>query len=258
MPAIMVGGRKCVFCGAQKATREDVFEREINKILGISAPVAMTKGQQAIPVRPEGTTLDVVVRATCKDCNNIWLNGIWGRFRDLMKPAMRNESPVALSIQGQMDVSMWAVKTALLLEMATRAIRGNSWLPVNHFGYLRREEHPPPGTEVRLFRVDAENKVAAWHQAGVLGQDKDRPVAYIATFTIGYLGLQVLGRKFVENSAGDIIFDSSPIEPPNSFRDILQQILPVTSSRIIWPPRLAVRVEELPLIASWASEYMQN
>jgi hypothetical protein len=169
-------GRKCFFCGVQKATREDVFEREINKILGLASEVTMTIGPQEVPMRPPNPALDVVVRATCKDCNNVWLNGIWGRFRDILRPAMRNESPVSLSIQGQMDVSMWAVKTALLLEMATRAIRGDSRLPMNHFTYLRREGHPPPGTEVWLFRVDAENRVAAWHQAGVLGEERDRPL----------------------------------------------------------------------------------
>lgn len=242
--------RKCVFCGARAATREDVFEREINKVLGITGPITTAMGAPAAPVRPPHSTLDMVVRATCATCNNIWLNGIWGKFRDLMTPAMLNTSPVVLSAQGQMDVSMWAVKTALLLELATRTTRGEAFLPMNHFTYLRKHQHPPPGTEIWLFRAQVANAMPAWHQAGVL-LGGNSPMGYIATFTVGYLGLQVLGRKIVETGDQRIIFYGNPIEPPADLDGALQKILPVGSLSVAWPPALTTKASDLPDVARW-------
>jgi hypothetical protein len=242
--------RKCVFCGAQETTREHVFEQEISTVLGITGPITLARGAPYTAVRPPSATLDVVVRATCRPCNNIWLNGIWGRFRDVMTPAMLNTSSVTLSVQGQLDVSMWAVKTALLLEMATRAMRGDAFLPLNHFTYLRDQGHPPPGTEVWLFRAHVANAMPAWHQAGVLRGGRS-PMAYIATFTVGYLGLQVLGRKIVETGDGRIIFYGHPVEPPAALNGTLQQILPVESFSVTWPPALTIKASDLPIVARW-------
>jgi hypothetical protein len=242
--------RKCVFCGAKETTREHVFEQEINTVLGVTGPVTMAKGAPYTAVRPPSATLDVVVRATCKPCNNKWLNGIWGRFRDLMAPAMLNTSSVTLSAQGQLDVSMWAVKTALLLEMAAKAMRGDAFLPMNHFTYLRDQGQPPPGTEVWLFRVQVANAMPAWHQAGVL-RGGESSMGYIATFTVGYLGLQVLGRKIVEAGDGRIIFYGDPIEPPADLDGALQQIRPIERFYTAWPPALTIKASDLPVVARW-------
>jgi len=89
-----------------------------------------------------------------------------------------------------------------------------------------------------------QNTVAAWHKIGVLERKGHRPVAYIATFTVGYLGVQVLGRKIVETSKGGIIFNPGPIEPPAAFDGALQQILPVTGSGVTWPPPLIMRLPD--------------
>ena len=69
-----------------------------------------------------------------------------------------------------------------------------------------------------LFRVDAEGKIPAFHQADVLRAQNGRPHAYLSTFTVGYLGLQVLGRRIVETRGGGIILDQVAITPPVTFR----------------------------------------
>jgi hypothetical protein len=165
-------------------------------------------------------------------------------------PAILNQGPVSLSAQGQMDVSMWAVKTALLLELATKRLRAHSWMPMNHFPYLREENHPPPGTQVWLFRMNSENKIPAWHRTGVV-REGTNPVGYMVTFTLGYLGVQVIGRKFLKTRTGSVIFNQNPLKLPPAFDGVLQQILPVSGRGIVWPPPLFVAISQLGYIDQW-------
>lgn len=249
----MGGQRVCVFCGGGKLTIEDAFPKWIPRRLGVTGPATTSKAGTPLW---HGKVLKVLIRAVCEDCNNGWMSRLENDVSRLIGDSMRNApAPFALTDPQRETVGAWAVKTALMLELALATLRGSGLAPVSHFKWLydhRSQPSPPPGCRVWLFGVDAKSRLAGSANAGVLESPRDDvPKAYLATFTAGYLGFQVFGPDAPANDSSGQSVDAPAIDPPATLHRVMQLVWPVASATTTWPPSQHINFEDLDLIAGW-------
>lgn len=161
-------------------------------------------------------------------------------------------NPLVIEKSSQATIATWAVKTALLLNIRLHGDSEFGRIASDNLRWLydyRDEDTPPPGCKVWIAGVDAQNIQAAWSQAATLFADPKKPQAYFATFAIGYLVLQVLGRSTVEADR-DQADPVSAVTPHGLVGRNLIHVWPATST-ISWPPPNFFRREALQWLASW-------
>jgi hypothetical protein len=144
--SLMGGQRVCGFCGGGKLTIEDPFPKWISRRLGVTGPATTSKAGTPLW---HGKVLKVLIRAVCEDCNNGWMSRLENDVSRVIGDSMRNApAPFALTDPQRETVRAWAVKTALMLELALATLRGSGLAPVSHFKWLydhRSQPSPPVG-----------------------------------------------------------------------------------------------------------------
>ena len=248
--------RRCVFCGAADLTLEHALPSWIPKRLGLTGPVTVRQGGAPVAQRQ---VLEVKIRAVCGSCNKGWMADLEGRVSQLIGNSMRDgPTRFGLGPADQKVVATWAVKTALMLELATAYLRGPSLAPKSHFQWLVERHQPPPGSRVWIFGVEAQGRVAMWAKAGTLEPvDAKTPYAYLATFTTGYIGFQVFGPDILVPKETVVVAETPALEPPADLRTVLRRLWPSTVESFGWPPSHVVNLDGLDVIAGWPSLFME-
>ena len=196
--------RTCIFCGRGSVSAEHVWPRWLAGSAGVfpgegTLQVRRGRGGAGETFHQDWITksLRQTVREVCAPCNNGWLSELESRAQSSLAPLLRGECP-PLKREDQGVVSLWAVKTALVVERTysneNRAISGLE------AAVLFRDRCPPHGVWVYLARMDEGHGV--WHRSWRLprlvppGFDGDRVTNdYAATFSLGRLVLQVIGIR---------------------------------------------------------------
>lgn len=220
--------RSCLFCGGMPVTREHVIPRWTYAELGVFGPITKFVAEREIRQTPK-PTLDIVVRAVCAACNGGWLSDLEVKTRAVLGPAMTGAETL-IPASAQETIATWAVKTALLMEVAEASIRGKAYAPPSQFVALHRERRPPPDTHVWLGAVDAKGHDIAWSKAVAIGNGP-KPDGYMATVAIGYVVLHVVGWDLPAARVGPI---DEPVVP-GRFVPMLDQLWPPTSIDVAWP-----------------------
>jgi hypothetical protein len=162
---------------------------------------------------------EVVLKdALCRSCNSGWLSDQMERkVSKWLKPWLRdvNRPQVVFDEHQRTVLAAWAVKTALLLELALADVCGTGFAPERHFRWLyqhRASVEPPPHCSVWMFGVNTGHPDGgllwtqlAWTKASAIEVAESRrilipgepetlavPRGYLATFTAGFVGFQVL------------------------------------------------------------------
>jgi hypothetical protein len=141
--------------------------------------------------RPRARTLDIVVKAVCKSCNEGWMEKGQGPVRTLV-----DGSTEALSAIDQELVAHWAVKTGMTLDK-----NGTPWVSSVHQRSFYENQVPPLGWMVHLGKnpsrvVSSEARVRA-ASLGLSAIDKrtlKRHFFYQAHLGLGDLALLVVGH----------------------------------------------------------------
>ncbi len=253
----------CVFCGSPgPLSEEDVVPRWLPKLLGRTGrPAIMTTealGTRATVVRRQ-QRMKLTLHAVCRRCNNTWMSVLENRFKGLCGEAILGRTPMVLTPSEQRVVATWAVKTALLMELAYRFLGEHAYAPPTNlaFLYARRGRKPPPGDDTRVWigAVGAGWR-DVWHQASAFlpandeAEPSDRTGWYLATVAVGHLVLHVFGRDihpYVSNPAS-----AARITPvwdlPEVWSQHLLPIWPVTVDYVSWPPPLVIPEADLLIL----------
>lgn len=221
-------GRSCLFCGSRPVTREHVLPTWVYEALQVYGPITHTHG--ARPVRITNV-FDLVLRAVCATCNNGWLSDLEGRAKDTLTPAITGQ-PATWDSKQQELAALWAIKTAILLELSARHIRGTGFAPAEHFTHLFTTRTPPPWSMCWTAGVDAKGRDIMWERVTALSLDGTTPQGYFATVAVGYLVLHVFG--WVQR-AGSAARPMRPVIPPD-LRPALAQVWPIVTPTMRWPP----------------------
>lgn len=247
---------RCVFCGVVgrdtpegALTKEHAYPDWIRKKIKPIGPVHWRLDD--VPI-PSFDTFDVEIDAVCQACNTRWLSdNLETKISKRIGGALTNAKYQLEFDRPQRSLlAAWAVKTALMVELALRAqvpTRDHALAPKFAFDWLyvhRELPTPPPGTQVWMFGVNIGGgfglKRLAWAKGGTLeplSETDQVPPAYFHTFTAGSLGFQVFGSDL------DGAFVSRRDDPPRlpllpGLGDVLQQVWPAPKKPPFrWPPK---------------------
>src|SRR5579862_8312645 len=119
-------------------TFEDAYPLWIFKGLDTSS-VEWALGNIPLPGR---TLVDIKVPALCRSCNSNWLSEEYEKkLAKWVKPSILDSTRELLFDPSQRRVvATWAIKTALMLELAMADLRGAGFAPASHFQYIREND----------------------------------------------------------------------------------------------------------------------
>ena len=216
----------CVFCRRYgPLTREDAVPTWLMKILspaGLSWGVTGAQLQGNLRQVPTGFRLKVPV--LCADCNNNWLAPIEAHAKPKLMAWMAGiHSP--LTVEDQMLLSLWTVKTAMTVQLAQS--RTQRVIPMDQYPALHQERtQPPPG-----FYVWIQAQPPEWNGVNVYA---NRPVltnlglAYEIRLEFRHLHLRVVGTHSADQ---DQI--AKTVSQLQGFDRTMHQIWPAVSRLVI-------------------------
>ncbi|HUC26538.1 MAG TPA: hypothetical protein VMA73_27870 [Streptosporangiaceae bacterium] len=185
--------------------------------------------------------------------------------------AVRAES-ATIDLAGQQLLAVWAIKTAYLVELASRQqysgkrpVEGYEpssaemgWL-LNQLERHRDEPKPPPRSFVWLAgwdckKPDGENQASMLHyapsRAPVRTPDGGEVAGHFTTLAIGFAAFQVFTVDYVQAGAREAEMWNT--HPPPSLAEAIRLIWPhrLRAGDIVWPP-LAFPNDQFDRLASW-------
>jgi hypothetical protein len=176
----------CSFCGGPDASEEHVFPKWVSRELTRLAPLHMTTDYGIRQVRSLELTAPV-----CAHCNNRWLSVLESDVQPILAPMMRGEDRTLSAVEQRL-LGTWAVKTAMMLDLASPT----PVIPVGFFQQFRQVREALPRNAVWLGAYLGHKK-AIWaeHRALHLGIPKgESPNGFVTTFTVFRVLFQVVGH----------------------------------------------------------------
>lgn len=184
-----------------------------------------------------GSKINHTIRRTCEPCNTGWMSDLENVTKVIVGPMVRGEHPVRLGLADQRLVALWAIKMALMLELASP---GPLAIPASIYRWVYSKRVPPPETRIWLGAKTVLDDVppdATGAAIDLLYSDSGPTVfhlsqgdieAYASTFAASFFVCQVLGllppdedRRVEFGTVGD-----GPFVP----------IWPATERLLSWPP----------------------
>jgi hypothetical protein len=243
----------CVLCGSNgPMTDEHSLQKWARKLLGMEGEANIVRGGRVVAHQRR---LNVVApQALCYGCNVEWLGPVEDQFKALMGRAITGQGPVPLDADEQDFVALWAVKSALLLELAMRFTSPGHFCPIPSSALLWLGLHktPPPRATVWL---GATGPHPGEHPRG--NYFSNQPVAPADSQLEGNLITFVYGDLLVKTFVVDV--PDGPLPPGIDAPDtrVLIQIRPKRRRRVSWPPEFWVPYDGLddPEFMQWPLPY---
>ena len=231
---------RCVFCGWEGTlTKEHAWPDWIRDVLPAGHVKGHSQQHRVAATTGEVTAITPVlhekaanrkVQVVCqRECNGGWMSDLENTAKPLLVPIILGEAP-HLSEQDQTTISLWAAKTAMMLQlMHPMAIRG---IPAAHYQYVYEHREAPSPMRVWLSAASSHFYRTAHYTRGYRlpgavppwlqppPGEPTPPNAYTSVMVIGRLVISLLGWTILD---GD--FSVAPEDPWAPAR------------RCIWPPR---------------------
>jgi hypothetical protein len=138
------------------------------------------------------TTLEAISRDVCAGCNNGWMHDLEESVRPVLTLPLNGWGPLPLPEHVQRTLSLWAVKTYLLLERSIGYLRGEVAFEITHdpernpFYAMYQRREPPPGFQVWMGAVSAVgSELISFISTQWVGDPPERPVGMTGIFTLG-------------------------------------------------------------------------
>ena len=217
----------CLFCDNPANSREHVWPDWFLKTLAVRKPVRS--------VLPSGRvfelTGDWTIRCVCRVCNNGWMSQLKAKVKPVLA-LLSADISIPLSETEQTDLSVWALKTAMVVE-GVKPRQMSRFFGSAARRAVREHYKIGAGTHVWLGRYLAFGLFAAASQIQYgFPPLEEEGWANITTLVIGHLALQVLALDFP--TANDTRTFNIPLRT-GPWSETLFAIAPV-SRRAIWPP----------------------
>lgn len=244
----------CIFCGQSGASEEHVIPKMISRQLLKLSPLTADHGAPMPPSTPgrnirTSRLIQVVVKAPCEPCNNVWFNRLQRPVEDVFKTGL-HDVPFTLDDAAQtVSLATWAYKTALLISLCQ--IERANWpsFITDRARDLYRRGRPPVGARVWLGRFDFRT---AWPEL------VSRSEVSELVFRTG--GSDYVGRQVVFTT-GFLMFVVAlwAVHPPKTFEfdaarppaTAIMSLWPASNSQIRWPPVDSVTYDQLNRLGNW-------
>jgi hypothetical protein len=230
--------RSCIFCQRQADSKEHLFpqwlDREFPQPAGTLLPVTHRVGDR-VSQRPNTRIAHMEVRCVCKACNSGWMSTIEARLKPFLLQMIKGER-VSLTMNDQLDVSLWATLKAMVAEMAGEY---EAVTTQEERDLVMSQLRAPANVRVFLATLDEGNHYVLL-RVYVLGQrtaaTTELESAYATTFVLGHLVLQVVGSP-TSQTAG--LAEEGIVRP--SWQTITPPVIPSAT----WPLATVLRTDQL-------------
>lgn len=218
---------KCLFCRNPATSKEHMWPQWVLERVNTREPIRRQIGQLA----PKWTdNPEVKIKSVCHDCNNGWMSGLEQKSIPLVG-ALLGDIQLNLDASQQAQISLWAAKTAMILD----SVRGH----VRFYSPSECEELKigkiPASTAVWLGRYLGSSLHGDGATFSILSDGRKIGEGCVNTILIGHLILQVLTTHVSRDDHTHML---------TIHRDILQkwsglliQVRPIAAKAAQWPPR---------------------
>lgn len=223
--------RRCAFCGGRRLSGEHVFPKWMQDVLKEPGKLTYSRINEATGrVQTwDDMAFKTKVDHVCHSCNHGWMSDLEGESKPILTPMLLGQ-PADLQPAAQEVVATWSIKTALVAQY----LHGRDLLAVPSTLYERfyAEPEPLPHHHIWIGRFVGRSYATHYHHRALrleLPGEVVRPDehnAYLTTFGVGQLVIQVLGHFLDEDVAiiGQTLMATG-----------VQQVWPVQRP-LLWPP----------------------
>jgi hypothetical protein len=244
--------------GPGPLTDEDVISKTVRKHIPVLGQIQQMFGGVARG-RPLNVMRMVLADAVCGPCNNVWMSQLENDLTDNLGPQFTSTRAVRLDPSQQERTATWAIKTALLIETFTNIAgdgESGAYVPTDNLRWLAAHRSPPPGCSAWLAAIDIGTKFPSWSQAGSVFDSRGKPKEFVATFTFGHLGFQVISGDIDNPRLSGAAKKPLADETPDDVRAVSVNIWPGTGDDAVWPPGVPLTMNNLQAWAAWPSRFL--
>ena len=222
----------CLFCENPACSREHLWPKWI-LARGKYGPMRHQLGKnEAVFIRPEMT-----VKTVCGRCNNGWMSSLESECIPVIGSMLQGLT-VPLSDEEQNLVSLWAIKTAMMMDSIKGRDAEKRFYSHDECERLRTDCTIPPETRVWLGYYEAEGLGGFGTDFTIVSPELQmQRVGWgmANTIVVGHLAVQVVT---IHRHPDHVHRDVTDVQPkPMDWENLLVQIWPA-SRYLIWPPKL--------------------
>ena len=233
--------RTCIFCGATANSREDAWPRWLTgRFIAPGAMEAQIGNDHLKTWRTERP--EICIRRVCNTCNNGWMSQLENRGKPVITRLL-DQAPCSLDVHDCQTLSLWAVKTAMVLE----SVNGpEQWLYTDLERTLMSKcGLMPPYTNVWIAKCV--NFPSTYSISRTLSTATDRDAdrqarAAVTTLAFGTLAIQVL--KVVPRSTMPPKTSITVDQRPGPWDRLALQVWPIQPEPVRWPASVGVLDED--------------
>lgn len=192
--------RKCIFCGDDESamTREHVVAKWISEL--VRPPKGGFLMHNEYPhLRREWTQkthfIELVAKCVCEACNSGWMSALEVEVARFLTPLIEG-GDIVLDQRDQELLSIWAIKTAMVLEETADQATARYYVPEERTG-LAEAGSIPGITQIWLARRETTNRrvFAGARYCRVPDDSPQSSPAYVANIFVGQLCLQTVSAR---------------------------------------------------------------
>jgi hypothetical protein len=227
-----VSKRLCVFCDQEGVTKEHAWPLWLSKIIPDCGSTHIIQSEKVSGNRSYHSNLyNPTVRIVCSTCNSGWLSRLEQDSMKLLEDLIRGYHR-QLEVDDQRLLSLWCVKTGIILDRITRP----STIPSIHGCSIFKNRCPSDYTKIWLTSYMITEPVMS-HFLQPLSLEIEGNVfsAYLQTFHIGAFSAQILWSE-----------SQLAVNSVASYPDSLAHtnIWPLNNSAVEWPKTKITTLEE--------------
>jgi hypothetical protein len=228
--------RSCIFCGRTADSKEHLWPAWIHRRVRTRESVRTQIGKtpHAWTTNPE-----IKIKSVCTDCNNGWMSALENRSIPTLGSLVQDLT-VPLDAAQQELISIWAVKTIMVLESADET-RTLFYTAAERQNMMSNETIPaatsiPALTTIWIGRYFGNALHAGGTDFKIYPSDviPEGGNGSVGTIIVGHLCIQVLTLRFSPKN-GDGAVTVNPKK--GRWDELLLCIWPATKS-VTWPPAL--------------------
>jgi hypothetical protein len=248
--------RQCAFCPSTNLTQEHVWGDWINSIL---PGTTFTTRRQTNPEGNFTTWKTIGLQQTagiaCRTCNNGWMSDLESNeAKPAMADMIRYGGAVSLLPRGIASIAAWAFKMAVIANFIGK-LKNDPYFS-NYERYRFAETlRVPPGVQMWLFALNTPGRVVGKfnsHLGRFPANTKYGFELYIATFALGYFGIQVVASRWINPHNYSFLGPFPGMREHNKWNGVTVPLFPSDGSPVVWPPRIHLNSDSLDqFITRW-------
>jgi hypothetical protein len=236
---------ECFFCGPTESplTEEHVWPQWVSKLL-----LGKYGSDHFIHVRSTGNdttgywkapVLKVTTKTLCDKCNNVWLSRLENEVvKPIAGPLILGEPVDLIKPADQIQLSVWAYKMAILLEVAMpKEERSPEFFTASERLDFHKTTYPNEHVRVFVSNYKETKMPAHAHQHQYAMTRRDDGVSYtlrIMTLTAGCLAMQVIALRSITNRSLAYATSEMEVEFQGKTSRAVASIWPPTNQALRW------------------------